>query len=105
VAQPEEIVECLTWKLRWYGQYARADHLPAGVCGDELGDPHPRARRQAFFDDGPYETDVYAGPGLPMGTQIAGPAIIEEPTTTIVVPPYAALRVSRHGNFLMELDI
>jgi N-methylhydantoinase A len=31
------------------------------------------------------ETPVYAGPALPSGTRISGPAIIEHPGTTIVV--------------------
>jgi N-methylhydantoinase A len=31
------------------------------------------------------DTPVYAGPALPAGTRIAGPAIIEHPGTTIVV--------------------
>jgi N-methylhydantoinase A len=103
VTQPEATVECLTWKLRWHGEYGRIDHLPAGTSGQASEIAEPRARRQAFFDDGTYDTDIYAGPTLPAGARILGPAIIEEPTTTVVVPPYAGLRVTDHGNFLVEI--
>jgi N-methylhydantoinase A len=103
VTQPEATVECLTWKLRWYGRYGQTGHLPAGTTGEVSQVAHPRVRRQAFFDAGAVETDVYSGPRLPIGARITGPAIIEEPATTVVVPPYAGLWVTDRGNFLMEL--
>ena len=46
----------------------------------------------------------YDGASLPAGTRIDGPAIIREPTTTIVVYPAAAATVTPLGNYLLELD-
>jgi N-methylhydantoinase A/oxoprolinase/acetone carboxylase beta subunit len=35
---------------------------------------------------------------------VAGPAIIEQATTTIVVPPNLSGRMTTAGSFLVELD-
>jgi N-methylhydantoinase A len=38
---------------------------------------------------------------LPVGAEIAGPAILEQPDATIVVDPGLAARVDRLGNVIM----
>ena len=40
---------------------------------------------------------------LPVGGNIPGPAIIEEASATMVVPPGARARVDRAGNLLVDL--
>ena len=42
-------------------------------------------------------------PSLPAGTRIEGPAILREPTTTVVVYPGSSALVTQHGNYLLEL--
>lgn len=42
--------------------------------------------------------DVYDGPQLDIGHRISGPAVIEQPGTTIVVPPEFVANVNQHGN-------
>jgi N-methylhydantoinase A len=37
------------------------------------------------------------------GIDIAGPAIIEEPTTTLVVYPGSTVRLSAAGNYIVSL--
>jgi len=59
--------------------------------------PEPVARRLAFVSRGepPVETPVYSGSSILSGHTLAGPAIIEEPHTTILVPP--GWRTTFHG--------
>ncbi len=44
----------------------------------------------------------YDGAALPAGTEIAGPALIREPTTTIVVYPGCNATVTALGNYRLE---
>jgi N-methylhydantoinase A/oxoprolinase/acetone carboxylase beta subunit len=37
------------------------------------------------------------------GNIVEGPAIIEQNTTTVVVPPMARLEVTEYGDYLMQL--
>ncbi len=60
---------------------------------EALAGPEPAARakvgtRHCYWsvEDGERETPVYSFPGLMPGNRIAGPAIIESPETTFVVP-------------------
>lgn len=47
----------------------------------------PIATRDAWFDRRRTPTSVYDGAAIAEGRRIEGPAIVAEPTTTIVVPP------------------
>jgi N-methylhydantoinase A len=46
---------------------------------------------------------VYDRYGLKAGARVKGPAIIEEPSTTAIVPPRAVANVDRSGNLNIEL--
>jgi N-methylhydantoinase A/oxoprolinase/acetone carboxylase beta subunit len=57
------------------------------------------ARRPVHFAPGGFRpTPVYARARLPAGAEVAGPAIVEQPDTTTVVPPGWAARVEGSGN-------
>ncbi|MEZ5101575.1 MAG: hydantoinase/oxoprolinase family protein [Thermoleophilia bacterium] len=54
---------------------------------------------------GPLETPVHAGPALAPGQALVGPAVIEEPNTTIAVPPgWRATLVGREQAYVLEPD-
>jgi N-methylhydantoinase A len=52
--------------------------------------------------DGRMSTPIYQRDRLPLAAQLAGPAVIEEPSTTIVVPKQFRARVDELGNIFME---
>ena len=56
-------------------------------------------RRRAWFggEEGEAEIQVYEGTALRPGHVVRGPAVIEEPTTSVTVFPGHAVRVSRAG--------
>lgn len=59
--------------------------------------------RAAYFGDGFIDTPVYEGRQLGAGAKIAGPALIEEPFTVVVVPPGANIVIDESGNYLLKL--
>ncbi len=58
-----------------------------------------RGRRQAFFDGGPREVNVYAMEDLLAGSRMEGPCLIEGRTTTAVIPPSHAAEVDEYLTF------
>ena len=67
-------------------------------------DPGPALKqtRACYFGDGPLESRVYAGEALRPGNVVVGPAIVEEPTTTIVIPPAFAGTVDAYQNYVLR---
>ncbi len=60
-----------------------------------------RGARQVWFG-GWQEARIYDRLLLPVGAEILGPAILEQPDATIVVDPGLAARVDRFGNVIMS---
>ena len=62
--------------------------------------PRQSGHRQAYFGTGFVKTALYDGPSLRAGQAIKGPAIIEEPFTTIVIPPKWTVKLDKFGNYV-----
>jgi N-methylhydantoinase A len=93
-------VEAVAWKARMTAIVTKPD-LVAITTGDRA---EPHAERYAHFHGvGTVMTPCYDGPGLPAGTKIKGPAVIEEPTTTVVVYPGMTATVTSFKNYLIDL--
>ncbi|MGJ8590445.1 MAG: hydantoinase/oxoprolinase family protein [Yoonia sp.] len=58
--------------------------------------------RQVHFGDSWYETKLYNRLELPVGAEIAGPAILEQPDTTVLIEPGLVGKVDAYGNTLIE---
>ena len=69
------------------------------------GEPQPNARRRVYFPeaDGYVETPVYDRADLPSGYAFAGPAVIEEAASTLIVGPSGRARVADDGNIVVDL--
>ena len=61
-----------------------------------------RGARQVWFDGAWHEARIYARLELPVGAEIPGPAILEQPDATVVVDPGLVARVDRFGNLIIE---
>jgi len=78
----------------------RLPEAPAGGAARTLR----RGRRRAWLaaERAFGEVDLYDGLGLGAGARLAGPALVELPLTTVVVPPEWRLETDRHGSFVLE---
>ncbi len=63
-----------------------------------------KGNRQAYFDGGFQSAAVYDRYQLATGAEIAGPALIEERESTVVIGPGDRVRVDPQGNLVAELE-
>ena len=101
VREPGQYLECLLWKVRATAVLEKpellARDLPAAPVEAE-------SMIRAYFKEvGLGPVPRYDGGTLPAGARIEGPAILREPTTTVVVYPGSAAVVTQLGNYVLEL--
>jgi N-methylhydantoinase A len=101
VRDPGQTLELVSWTAR---ATAVLDKPEIGVdTVERAAEVIVEHTAQAYFgDDGWLDTTFHDGDKLPLGAEIAGPAVIQEPTTTIVVYPGQLARVTASGNYLLE---
>jgi N-methylhydantoinase A len=63
--------------------------------------PSPRATRRIWLDGRPTGAAVYDRAMLGRGARLVGPAIVEQPDTTVLVPAGSEAEVDRFGNLLI----
>lgn len=61
-----------------------------------------KGTRQVYFGGAWHETALYDRLALPVGATIPGPAILEQPDTTVLIEPDLVGRVDAFGNTLIE---
>lgn len=101
IRDSEQPVEFLNWRGRLTGHVRAATLEPARDLGEKRATPS--RLRAAYFGDSAeaQETAVYVGEQLAAGSLIAGPAIIEEATSTLVLNPGSQARISAGGRYLV----
>jgi len=102
-------VEIVSWRVVIRGPYPDIVPMTLESAVDSASDLADQARKgerpiydgqtRAFVDAGIY--DRYR---LRPGMEIAGPAIVEERESTLVVPAGARVTVDRHGNLVVDLE-
>ena len=102
-SMPHMDVELINLRLSAIGATAK----PSTVR-HETGDSDPshalKGERSAWFDGKMRRVPIYDGFALAPGNRLAGPAIVEQPTTTIVVPGDTALECDEWSNYLLTID-
>jgi N-methylhydantoinase A len=68
---------------------------------------HPAGSREVYWRElgGKHATDIYRGEELGAGSTVSGPAIIELPVTTVVLPPGAEARVDSLGSIVIDVGV
>jgi N-methylhydantoinase A len=97
---PGQPVEALHWRLTAIG---RTERPQFGRAASRAGGAVGKRKRDVIFDGRKVATDVYEGSQLDAQAMIQGPAIIEEPTTTVVVPPDCRLVLNEFGDYELSL--
>jgi len=105
VKEPGQYIECICWKVRATGIMPKPKMQEVSISGEDAS-PALTGKRKAYFRDlgGMVDTPTYRGGRLLAGMKITGPAIIEEPITTIVVLLGSEVTVTRLGNYLVQLN-
>jgi N-methylhydantoinase A len=105
--EPVVPVECVSWQVIVAGPRPRIDLTATALHGAAHGGVAVarRGARQAYFPaaGGSVETPVYDRTRLALGDAIAGPALIEERESTLVLPPGAAARCDVALNLVVDL--
>lgn len=76
----------------------------AAVTGRKVGEAVIGSRRVDFDLDGVVKATTYDGSLLEPGMRLQGPAVIQEPAVTLVVPPGERVSVDDYGNYHVELE-
>jgi N-methylhydantoinase A len=97
-------VNCFAWRIRAIGRHRSEIRLSNSE--NKAGFLQEQGKREMFFKEagGMISTRVYNGASLSYGHRVVGPAVVEEPTTVIVVPPNHTLTVTKCGNYYFDLE-
>ena len=95
---PAEVVN-LRVQLRAERPRVPLVELSAGTAA-----PAPRATRRMWLEGRPTEARVFDRAGLGRGARLQGPAIVEQPDTTVLVPGGHVGEVDRFGNLLLRRE-
>jgi N-methylhydantoinase A len=98
-----DAIELLTFRLR-----ATTPKAPFELSriAPGTGDPSGalKRRRTVWWDGSAVDTPVYDGAALRAGDRFDGPAVIEETTTTVVIPPRYRAEVDPFKNYVLTRD-
>jgi N-methylhydantoinase A len=95
-----QTIEFLTFRLRATTPKAPFELTRIASGGLDASDAIKR-RRPVRWDGAPVDTPVYDGALLRAGNAFGGPAIVEETTTTVLVPPRYRVEVDSLRNYVM----
>ena len=102
---PDDPAHFMNLRLETVAEIPKPPTKTLDFCGE---DPSAalRARREVYFGDGDgfVETPVYDGLLTRCGNVFAGPCVIEEPATTIVVYPGQTARLTELDNYEISLE-
>ena len=96
-------IECVNYGVDAIGAVPKPSVFRRGGSGAIA----PRPARPVFCPvrNAMIETPVYTGEGLPAGAAIAGPAVIEHPSTTIVIHTGQSARIDEFGNTRIAVTV
>ena len=101
VREPGQYLECLLWKARATAVLEKPTLRPL----ERAAEGEAAGEAEAYFKEtGLVPVRWFDGASLPSGSRIEGPAIIREPTTTVVVYPGSSAVVTPLGNYVLELE-
>jgi N-methylhydantoinase A len=103
VKEAGQRIECLYWKGRARVTLQKPSLPLAATNG--TGPPDPDSRRPTWWGAAdPADAPIFFADSLSAHHTVMGPAIVELPTTTVVVYPEWRLEVTERGDFLLARD-
>lgn len=92
----EQKVEIVNFCLSGFGTIDKPS-LPRVAVDGKDAEAARKTNRPVYFEDGFRDTPVYDRTGLPAGTRIEGPAVVEEFGSTTVIFPGQYATIDDHG--------
>jgi N-methylhydantoinase A len=99
VQDPGSPIEVTNWKARVVIELEHGDSAAILPVASDA----PLSERSCYFGAGWVDTPIYRPHHLTVGTVVDGPAIIEEPTTTLVVYPGMSATISPSRNYILHI--
>ena len=99
---PDQAAEALHWRLTAVGRTERPSSERRATSSSRSV---ASKRRRVVFDCAKIEVPVFDGAALAPSMTVSGPAIVEEPTTTVVIPLQWELSVNDFGDYEMSSNI
>jgi N-methylhydantoinase A len=96
-------VEIVNLRVIALGQIPKP-HLPEIEGKTTLAEAHKGRRNVWFRGSGFVETAIYERSMLPCGLTFEGPAIVEQPDTTTVMPPGTFCTPDKYGNLIIKIE-
>ena len=105
IKEPGQTIEFVNWGAQATAKVPKVEVQDQRHSGEDPGYAFV-GKRRAYFRElgGLVDASVYRGDKLLCGARITSPAIIQEPTSTLVVFPGCTAGVSKWGNYLIELE-
>ncbi|MHC3002939.1 hydantoinase/oxoprolinase family protein [Gordonia sp. GN26] len=100
-------IQAITYRVRGTGVLPFSPELPelATAESTDPGSAHVGVRKVCLDGQrGFVDTDIYNYAGLRAGHVLRGPAVIEVPTTTVVIPHETTGEIDRLGNLTITVD-
>ena len=95
-------VELVNLRLRAVGRTEKPELPEASFLGTL--DEAVLERRWVYFgEEGALKAPVFSREKIPAGAEIPGPAVLEGPESTILIPPGSRAFVDRFGNVILEV--
>ncbi len=102
VSEAGQEIEFIQWKGRVTGELDRPPLTP--LLTSQAAAPPPERHGKAYFEaTGGVDIPRYRGTALLPGMRVVGPALIVEPTTTIVLYPGSSATVTPFNNYMVEV--
>ncbi len=99
-ARKEQLVECVNVRVMCI---SRIRKIEAKRVNRKPAQDRGRVEREVFFGDDRYDTHVTRRDRISPGQKVLGPAIIDEETTTVAIPPYAWATIDDYDNLIMTV--
>lgn len=97
-------VEVVNVRVRAVGTAEKPTIEPVAACGEGFPEGALLKCKKVYFDGEWVETPVLDREKLLPSHSFRGPALIVEYSSTIVVPPFATVKVDSYGNLLLEVE-
>lgn len=104
ISDEGNMVEFVTWKMTAVGTTNPPPAARQPEPGGELSPPAPKSTRPVYLGpaQGLAQVPVYAGSDCAGGSPVAGPAVIEEETMTLLLLPGMTARTDADGNYWID---